>query len=109
MEARRLGRLIENMLAYSKIVDAADTYTFTAVEVAAIFNDIQEDFEAQAGRTWLRPGLGHRARRDGRPRRPDGLAAPVRQTSSTTPSNIPAVDDPCISPRNKREPWSRSP
>ena len=46
-EARRLGRLIENMLAYSKIVDAADTYTFTAVEVAAIFKDIQEDFEAQ--------------------------------------------------------------
>jgi signal transduction histidine kinase len=47
MEASRLGRLIENMLAYSKIVDAADTYTFTAVDVTAIFNDIQEDFEAQ--------------------------------------------------------------
>ena len=28
-------------------MDAADTYTFTAVEVAAIFKDIQEDFEAQ--------------------------------------------------------------
>lgn len=50
MEASRLGRVIENMLAYSRIVDAADTYTFTAVPVAAIFNDIQEDFEARLDR-----------------------------------------------------------
>jgi signal transduction histidine kinase len=50
MEARRLGRLVENMLAYSRIVDAADTYAFAPLEVAAIFNDIQEDFEATLDR-----------------------------------------------------------
>ena len=40
MEANRLGRLIENMLAYSRIVDAADT-TRSPGPVAAIFNDIR--------------------------------------------------------------------
>jgi signal transduction histidine kinase len=53
MEANRLGRVIENMLAYSRIVEAADTYTFTSVAVAAIFNDIQEDFEARLDRLGL--------------------------------------------------------
>lgn len=53
MEANRLGRLIENMLAYSRIVDAADTYTFADVAVAAIFNDVQEDFEAGLDRLGL--------------------------------------------------------
>ena len=53
MEASRLGRLIENMLAYSRIVDAADTYTFAPVAVAAIVNDIQEDFEARLDRLGL--------------------------------------------------------
>jgi signal transduction histidine kinase len=50
MEAGRLARLVENLLAYSRITDVADTYSFAPVEVAAIFNDIQEDFEARLDR-----------------------------------------------------------
>jgi len=46
MEARRLTRLVDNLLAYSRITDTADTYSFEPVSVAAIFNDVQEDFEA---------------------------------------------------------------
>ena len=50
MEASRLGRLVENLLAYSRMTDVTDTYTFKSIEVAAIFNDIQEDFEARLDR-----------------------------------------------------------
>jgi signal transduction histidine kinase len=50
MEAGRLARLVENLLAYSRITDIADTYSFAPIEVAAIFNDIQEDFEARLDR-----------------------------------------------------------
>lgn len=46
METRRLSRLVENLLAYSRLTDIADTYTFEPVEVAAIFNDVQQDCEA---------------------------------------------------------------
>src|SRR6185295_16088419 len=37
-------------LAYSRIADVADTYTFGPIDVAAIFNDVQEDFEARLDR-----------------------------------------------------------
>jgi signal transduction histidine kinase len=50
MEAGRLARLVENLLAYSRIADIADTYSFGSIDVAAIFNDIQEDFEARLDR-----------------------------------------------------------
>jgi signal transduction histidine kinase len=47
MEAKRLSRLVENLLAYSRITDIADTYAFETLAVAAIFNDVQQDFESQ--------------------------------------------------------------
>lgn len=47
MEARRLSHLVENLLAYSRVTDVADIYSFEPLEVAAIFNDIQQNFEAR--------------------------------------------------------------
>jgi signal transduction histidine kinase len=47
MESNRLARLVENLLAYARITDVSDSYTFQSLEVAAIFNDIQQDFEAR--------------------------------------------------------------
>jgi signal transduction histidine kinase len=47
LEAKRLGRLVENLLAYSRITDVADVYVFEPLEVAVLFNDIQQEFEAQ--------------------------------------------------------------
>jgi signal transduction histidine kinase len=47
MEAKRLAHLVENLLAYSRITDLADSYTFEAIEVGVLFNDIQQTFEAQ--------------------------------------------------------------
>ena len=47
METARLGRLIDNLLAYSRITEVADTYSMKPLEVRAIFNDVQGDFEAR--------------------------------------------------------------
>jgi signal transduction histidine kinase len=47
MESSRLARLVENLLAYARITDVSDSYSFQPVEVAVIFNDIQQDFEAR--------------------------------------------------------------
>jgi signal transduction histidine kinase len=49
-ESGRLARLVENLLAYSRITDVTATYSFGPVEIAALFNDIQEDFEARLDR-----------------------------------------------------------
>jgi two-component system phosphate regulon sensor histidine kinase PhoR len=50
MESDRLARLVDNLLAYSRITDIAETYSFTPLDVAAVLNDIQEDFEARLDR-----------------------------------------------------------
>jgi signal transduction histidine kinase len=50
MESSRLARLVENLLAYARMTDVTDSYTFQPVEVAAIFNDIQQDFEGRLDR-----------------------------------------------------------
>lgn len=47
METKRLSHLVENFLAYSRITDIADSYTFESLEVSVLFNDVQEAFEAQ--------------------------------------------------------------
>jgi len=46
-EAKRLSRLVENLLAYSRITDVADIYAFEALDVNVLFNDIQQEFEHQ--------------------------------------------------------------
>jgi signal transduction histidine kinase len=50
MESSRLARLVENLLAYARMTDVTDSYTFQPVEVAAIFNDVQQDFEGRLDR-----------------------------------------------------------
>jgi len=47
MEAKRLAHLVENFLAFSRITDLADTYTFEPLDVSELFNDVQQAFEAQ--------------------------------------------------------------
>ena len=47
MEAKRLAHLVENFLAFSRITDLADTYTFEPLDVNEVFNDVQQAFEAQ--------------------------------------------------------------
>jgi signal transduction histidine kinase len=46
-EAIRLTRLVENLLAYSRITDIADTYAFEPLDVAMLFGDIQQEFQAR--------------------------------------------------------------
>jgi signal transduction histidine kinase len=46
-EAKRLTRLVENLLAYSRITDVADVYAFERLELHILFNDIQQEFEAR--------------------------------------------------------------
>lgn len=47
MEADHLSHLVDNLLAYSRITDVADTYTFEPLNIDALFNDIQQDTESQ--------------------------------------------------------------
>ena len=46
-EAKRLTRLVENLLAYARITDITDVYTFEPLPVGVLFKDIQQEFEAQ--------------------------------------------------------------
>ena len=46
-EAKRLSRLVENLLAYSRLTDVADVYKFEPLDVAELFADVTEDFEVQ--------------------------------------------------------------
>jgi len=47
MEASHLSHLVDNLLAYSRIADVADTYTFEPLAVDALFNDVQQATEGQ--------------------------------------------------------------
>jgi signal transduction histidine kinase len=46
-ETKRLTRLIENLLAYARITDAAEIYRFEPLPVGVLFKDLQQEFEAQ--------------------------------------------------------------
>lgn len=46
-EAKRLSRLVENLLAYARITDIAQVYAFEALPVGVLLKDIQQEFEAQ--------------------------------------------------------------
>jgi signal transduction histidine kinase len=46
-EAKRLSRLVENLLAYARITDIAQVYAFESLPVGVLFKDIQQEFEAQ--------------------------------------------------------------
>jgi signal transduction histidine kinase len=47
MEAGHLSHLVDNLLAYSRIADVADIYTFEPLNVDALFNDVQQVTEGQ--------------------------------------------------------------
>jgi signal transduction histidine kinase len=46
-EAKRLSRLVENLLAYARITDIGQVYAFEPLPVGVLFKDIQQEFEAQ--------------------------------------------------------------
>jgi signal transduction histidine kinase len=46
-EAKRLSRLVENLLAYARITDVAQAYAFERLPVGVLFQDIQQEFEVQ--------------------------------------------------------------
>src|SRR5438132_1846546 len=47
VEAKRLTRLVENLLAYSRITDIADIYTFEPIDVGEFAEDLQREFQGQ--------------------------------------------------------------
>jgi signal transduction histidine kinase len=46
-EAKRLTRLVDNLLAYSRITDVTEAYSFEPLEVAVAFCQVQQEFNAQ--------------------------------------------------------------
>ena len=79
-EAKRLSRLVENLLAYARITDIAAGATRSSPSpVGILFNDIQQEFEAQLDEAGfdlqINLAAGHRASS----RRPAGVAPAVRQ------------------------------
>jgi signal transduction histidine kinase len=46
-EAKRLGRLVDNLLAYARITDVTELYHFDAIDVRALIDDARQEFAAQ--------------------------------------------------------------
>jgi signal transduction histidine kinase len=46
-EAKRLGRLVDNLLAYSRITDVTELYHFDGIDVRALVDDARQEFGAQ--------------------------------------------------------------
>ncbi len=46
-EAKRLGRLIDNLLAYSRIADVTEVYSFVNLEPGEVIDDVLRDFGSQ--------------------------------------------------------------
>jgi signal transduction histidine kinase len=46
-EAKRLGRLVDNLLAYARITDVTELYHFDAIDVRAMVDDARQEFGAQ--------------------------------------------------------------
>jgi signal transduction histidine kinase len=46
-EAKRLGRLVDNLLAYARITDVTELYHFDGVDVRALVDDATQEFGAQ--------------------------------------------------------------
>jgi len=46
-QAKRLTRLLDNLLAYARITDVADVYTFQPVSLERVVNDTLRDFRAE--------------------------------------------------------------
>jgi signal transduction histidine kinase len=46
-EAKRLGRLVDNMLAYSRVTDVSDVYSFEPLALADVVDDVLRGFQPQ--------------------------------------------------------------
>lgn len=46
-QTKRLARLVDNLLAYSRVTDIAEVYTFGPVSAAEMFEDVVQGFRAQ--------------------------------------------------------------
>jgi signal transduction histidine kinase len=46
-QAHRLSRLIENLLAYSRVTDVADVYSFEAIDLIEFFERVRHEFRVQ--------------------------------------------------------------
>ena len=46
-EAKRLSRLVENLLVHSRMADLTNFYTFEPINLVGLFDDIGEEFRAQ--------------------------------------------------------------
>jgi signal transduction histidine kinase len=46
-EAKRLGRLVDNLLAYARITDVTELYHFDAIDVRALVDDATQEFGTQ--------------------------------------------------------------
>ena len=70
-EAKRLGRLVDNVLAFSRITDVADVYSFDSLSIAEVVDDVLRDLATViSGRLprlrWRSPGRSSGARRPSR-------------------------------------------
>ena len=50
-ESKRLGRLVDNLLAYSRITDVTEAYTFAALDVSSLIGDVVTGFRDVLDRT----------------------------------------------------------
>jgi two-component system, OmpR family, phosphate regulon sensor histidine kinase PhoR len=57
VEAKRLTRIVENLLAYSRITDIADIYTFEPMDVAAFVKEILREFHGQLTQAGFHVGV----------------------------------------------------
>lgn len=48
-ESKRLTRLVDNLLAYSRVTDVGEVYSFEQLEIADVVDDIVRRFEPQFG------------------------------------------------------------
>jgi signal transduction histidine kinase len=46
-ESKRLGRLVENLLAYSRVTDVTEVYAFEPLDLDALVGDVLKGFRAQ--------------------------------------------------------------
>ena len=47
VEAKRLTRLIENLLAYARITDVAEVYSFERLDLGELIEEVHQEFQAQ--------------------------------------------------------------
>ena len=79
-EERRLTRLVNNLLAYSRVTDVTEVYSFEALEPAALISEATQGFRRQLTDGAIRLEVEAPAGRSGGSRRPDGDCARARQS-----------------------------